>query len=330
MNLRDSAKRKGHITQDYFQNLIDILQTIRSDYQQSREQLETIYTEFKAKEARTLNRLNSAQISLYQTPQQRYESRGNCIKVGFLGRFELFIDNQRVEHWSSAKAKSVCKFLIAQRGKPTSKELLMETLWSGSSPESAGMNLRTAVHTLRRILDSCSPPGQKFPYIQFWEGSYFVNPEVELITDDDAFEQHWTTGRKLEREGEQEAAVSEYAVAEKLYNGDYLEDDRYEEWTFLRREALKDMYLAILGKLAANASRKKDHESCIEFCLKILSKDPCSEDSYRYLMQSYSELGQRNRALHWYSVCEKTITAELDTSPEERTVTLYNKLLNNE
>jgi DNA-binding SARP family transcriptional activator len=61
-----------------------------------------------------------------------------------------------------------------------------------------------------------------------------------------------------------------------------------------------------------------------------LGKDPCREDAYRRLMCCYSRLEQRNRAIGWYRLCEKTIKRELEVSPDRSTFALYQKLLNDE
>ena len=173
-------------------------------------------------------------------------------------------------------------------------------------------------------------PSRGFPYVLFLQGSYLINPDVELWIDIEEFEHHWELGRCLEKEGKLTQAMLEYELAEVLYRGDYLEDEPYEEWTLLRREALKDAYLIILSKLADHSSAVADYESCIIYCQKILARDPCREDAYRRLMRCYYRLGQRNRAARWYEICRETIWTELDTTPDDETVTLYQQLLRGE
>lgn len=186
------------------------------------------------------------------------------------------------------------------------------------------------MHGLRRTLSQLFPEKEGFPYLLFLQGSYLINPEIELWIDVEEFEQHWSLGRRLEREGKSAEVIREFELAEALYRGDYLEDEPYENWTLLRREALKDTYLAILGKLADHSIGAANYESCVIYCQKILAKDPCREDAYRQLMRGYSRLGQRNRALHWYEICRRTIQAELDTTPDHETTALYHQLLRNE
>lgn len=330
MKAQGLAKQGADIAREQSQVTIELLHTVQSDYQRARKQLEEICSTFNERENMAGKQLRIALESARQTKHQHRQSEAMCLRVYCLGSFEVHLGYRQVEHWSSLKAKSVLKYLIAQRRRPVSKDVLMEALWAGCSPGSANSNLKAAVHALRRTLSSLSNEGNGFPYILFLEGNYLISPKVTLLVDDEEFERHWMVGRQLEREGKLAEAVREYTLAEALYRGDYLEDDVYEEWTLLRREALKDTYLAILGKLAEHSVQAADYRSCINYCQKILAKDPCCEEGYRQLMCCYSRLGQRNRALQWYMLCERTIRTELDIPPEPQTVALYHQLLNGE
>lgn len=123
-----------------------------------------------------------------------------------------------------------------------------------------------------------------------------------------------------------DAATEKYRLAQELYRGDYFEDDLYLDWTMLPREALKDTYLAILGKLAQSSFEESDHESCIIFSQKILEKDVCHEEAYRWLIKCYFGLGQYHRAQQWYNVCAGTLKRELDINPDKKTTALFYQL----
>ena len=206
----------------------------------------------------------------------------------------------------------------------------MDALWPECSPQASGNNLKIAIHSLRLTLKDLISEKDRPQSILFKQGSYMINPEINLWTDVEAFEECWMAGRRLEKEGKLTEALREFEKAEALYRGDYLEDEAYEEWTMLRREVLKDTYLIILGKLADHSMRTADYESCIHYSQKILARDNCREDSYRRLMYCYTKLGQRNRALRWYKICCQTNKTELDTDPDNETNELYNRILKDE
>ncbi len=339
-------------------NLIELLQLVQGDYSIAKKQLGEIYQTFSQRETVVNRQLysmlevgsvgigmdkRSAIVQNFSSPtmddrevitspQNPTLHSAMSIRVYCFGKFEVYLWQRKVDHWRSLKAKSLLKFLVAQRGKRIPKDVLMDALWPGYTPEAANNNLKAAMHALRQTLGSfcperetCGKNGSSF--ILFSEGKYAFNPEMELWVDVEQFQHHWLTGQSREKKSEIAQAVSEYIMAEKLYHGDYLEDDFYEDWTLLRREALKDTCLAILSKLADNLFKKADYEGCIIYCQKILAKDSCREDAYRQLMRCYSRLGQRHRALRWYELCAKMIKRELDFAPENQTVDLYRKLL---
>jgi DNA-binding SARP family transcriptional activator len=251
------------------------------------------------------------------------------LEVRCLGRFEVSSEWKHVKRWQSVKAKSVFQYLMTKPREPIIKDLLMEALWPDCDPRAASNNLRAAIHGLRQTLGRLLGK-DSFPYVLFLQGSYRLSPEVELWVDVEEFERHWVAGRRLDKEGRAAEAIREYEQAEVLYRGDYLEDEPYEEWTLLRREALRDIYVIILGKLADHSMKIADYEGCIVYCQKVLAKDPCREDAYRRLMCCYGRLGQRNRALRWYEICRRTIQAELDATPDYETEALHRQLLRNE
>jgi len=339
-----------------YENAVQLLKFIQVDYRRARKQLQDVSLRFSEREAIASKQLHTAldaldlisasrnnEVSVSPGkvfPKQVLRQKSAVpplaarpsvptLEVYCLGSFQIRVNWEKVEYWRSAKAKSLLKYLIGQ-GRPVSKDILMEALWPGCEPSLANNNLKATVRALRQTLSLATDTDDNFTWVLFQDGNYMINLEADLWVDIEQFEYHWHAGRQLEKEGKLADAIKEHEAAEALYKGDYLADDLYEEWTSMRREALKDIYLAILGKLADYSMREADYEGCIVCCQKILTKDSCREDAYRRLMCCHSRLGQRNRAIVWYRLCERTIKSELDISPDSQTVALYQKLLNDE
>lgn len=338
-----------------WQDTIQLLRLVQNDYKGVRKQLEQVNDNLAERETLVSQRLQYAlQVAGgYQTLRLLpYEAgspvgrigktilgeiaqygvlpKSTHLEVRCLGRFEISSAKKQVERWHSVKAKSVFQYLLTKPGQPVVKEVLMEMLWPDCDPRVASNNLKAAIHGLRRTLDDLFESTKSFPCLLFLQGSYMINPEIDLWVDVDEFQQHWALGRRFEKGGKSLEAIREYEKAEVLYRGDYLEDEPYEEWTLLRREALMDIYLLILGRLADHSMKNADYDSCITYSQKILTKDHCREDAYRRLMSCYSRLGQRNRALRWYEICRRTVQTELDATPDHETSALYHQLLKNE
>ena len=348
----DEAHSKTELANQY-ESVIELLKLIQFDYRFAIDQLQDISTLLGQRESRTTNQLrltldalesistpNNGSIYIHLSPGVQNHHAGNegepsthsapSLEVRFLGKFQASINQASINQWHSVKARSLLKYLVIQRGRPISKDVLIEVLWPNGDPYLANNNLKAAARALRQTLSAGYNSDNDLQWILFQDGNYMISDKVKLWLDIDEFEYRWQIGRRLERQGKTNEALSEYQTAEMLYKGDFLEDELYEDWTTLRREALKDIYLAILVKLADFSMQQGDYDGCTSYCRKILDKDICREDAYQRLMCSYSRLGQRSRAISWYRLCEKTIKTELDVNPQQRTVELYHKLLNDE
>jgi DNA-binding SARP family transcriptional activator len=343
------------ISSGQWQSTIKFLTFMRNDYQTARKQLEQLSLQLAEREALVdqciqhtfissqgyhtlcltgdkscapVNRMGSIILGEVTRPPEVPNS--NRIDVRCLGLFEIYSDHSKISRWNSTKAKSVLQYLLIKPRDPTTKDTLIEALWPDCEPRAASNNLKAAVHNLRLTLNNLPVNKHRTPFILFREGSYLINSEINIWIDIEEFQNYWTEGRRLEKKGKITEAIREFERAEILYGGDYLEDEYYEEWTLLRRESIKDTYLIILSKLAEYSIQTADYESCIHYSQKILAKDQCRENTYRMLMYCYANLGQKNRALRWYEICQKTNKSEFGTEPGSATYEMYNKILNDE
>jgi PAS domain S-box-containing protein len=273
--------------------------------------------------------VRSSQGNATQNSQTKNSPAKPRLEIYCFGSLKVFSSTKQIQQWQSLRAKSVFEYLVNKRKSPVSKDVLMEALWPDFSVQTAANNLKTSIHDLRQTLSSLFDDPD-FSCIQFSQGAYNFNSEIDLKIDAEEFERLWTLGKKLEKEGKIEEAIRELEKSEALYQGDYLEDELYQEWTISRRETLKDIFLLLLNKLADYSMSKSDYESCITYCHKILGKDNCREDTYRMLMTSYSRLGQKNNALRWYENCRQTMKNELNVNLAPETVDLYHRLLRGE
>lgn len=252
------------------------------------------------------------------------------LEVHCLGKFRVLVGSKEIIHWRSLKAKSLLKYLLGNIDHSASKDMLMEALWPEYEPITANNNLKVAVLALRKTLEFDHRENGASQLVLFRDGNYIINPRIVLYVDAERFEYQCDAAIRLEREGRKDEAIVEYKSAASLYKGDFLEDNLYDDWALIKREALKDKYLTILCKLADHLMQKADYAGAVIYCEKVLEKDRCREDIYHRLMQCCSRLGQRNRAIEWYRLCEVTIKRELDTDPDPELAELRQKLVRGE
>ena len=337
-----------------WQDTVGLLRLVKNDYEGARKNLELVYETLTEREHIADQRLAQALLLYggYKTLRLMPVGSGTTespigkvilgetipyrmpkmlkLDVHCFARLEVYSGGKKLDYWQSSNAKSLFKLFMSRLREPILKELIVEYLWPECNLKASSNNLKVAVHSLRKILNRFLQQEDSFSSIIFKYGCYQLNPEIEIRTDIEQFEHHWTIGKRFEKEGNLTAAIKEYEITEALYKGDYLEDELYDDRTLIRRETLKDIYLIITGKLADYALDKGEYEESVVYCQKILAKDNCREDAYRRLMRCYSRLGSRNRAMRWYEIACRAAQSGLDTAPDRETVDLYQRLLRNE
>ena len=245
------------------------------------------------------------------------------LAVHCLGPFQTHLDDQLVEEWPNRKGKGIFKFMVTQQPRPVNKEVLMDLFWPNAEPTAARNNLNVAIHGLRQAFANVR---RSWSVVLFRNDCYVINPDLEIWIDYDQFCRHFAAGREFERRGELTLAMDEYRSAESLYGGEFLEEDRYEEWPDPLRQSLKADYLALLERVSGHAFEQQDYDACAALCDKTLSVDPCCEDSHRRLMRCRSRQGLIDFAVRQYQACREALARGLGLEPSQATVELFEQI----
>ena len=215
----------------------------------------------------------------------------------------------------SSRGLAIFKYILVHHTQLIPRDILMDTFWPNSDPESARNSLNVALHSLRQALRSITP----LAVILLESGKYSLNPDLKVWVDVENFERHIKVAKLLEEAGKASGAIREYEAATSLYQGDLLSDDPYEEWPVIEREHLRIAYLDMVDRLSQIYFAQEHYVACIALCQRILQRDSCREDAHRRLMRCYSHQGQTYLALRQYQICVETLQTELDIEPEPAT-----------
>ena len=271
-------------------------------------------------------KVETATSPLAEVPAIVEEEEEQCppaLVIYCLGPFRVYQNDQLITEWNSLKSQAILKYLVMHKGGPIVKDILMDVFWPDVDFKDTRRNLHQAIYSLRQTLRRGVPDLQP---IQFKEDCYLLNPEMGIWLDFAEFEKHVQAGRRLAAAGQLAEAMVEYSIAEGLYQGDFLEDDLYEDWPDLQREHLRSLYLDIADQLSEHYVQQGEYTAAIALCQKILSKDNCYEEAYRRLMQCYLAQGQRHLAVRQYQTCTQALQEELDLTPSEETMALYRRI----
>ena len=174
----------------------------------------------------------------------------------------------------------------------------METLWPDVEPAKAAGRLSVAMSVVRAVLD----PGRR------------EEPDHHLIADRDTVAlDHLTVdvhtflattadAFAAQMAGDSRRATGLFSQAERLYAGDFLAEDPYEDWAVPRREEARATAIAVLFALVEDGLRQQAWDRAIPRLHRILDIDPHDEGAHLKLVAALSEAGRYAEAHRRYIV----------------------------
>lgn len=222
------------------------------------------------------------------------------LAVVTLGRFAVQRDGLPVgpAEWQSRKARDLLKILVARRGRPTPRDVLMESLWPGEAAGPLSNRLSVALSTLRAVLD----PERRRPSDHFVAAiTDAVALRLETVAVDvEAFLAAAAESLQRFRVGDAAGARAGLEAAETSYTGDFLEEELYEDWAAPLREEARAAYLAVVGALAELAEASEDADAAVRYRLRILERDAYDEGAHLGLTRGLSASGRHGEARRAY------------------------------
>ncbi len=247
------------------------------------------------------------------------------LAIRVFGPLEVRVHGRPVPQWASRPSRAVLRILAVHRGRPVSREWLMDQLWPDAPAGAASNSLNVAVHALRRALCSAHPDGARLDYVSCRDGAYELAPGLATWVDVEQFGRHGALGRAARRSGDKGLAVAHFQAATDIYRGPLFEDDG-ADWHLERRLALQESCCDMLEALAGLRLELGEVERGEQACHRLLAIDPCWEGGHRLLMRSLVERGEYGRAVRQYGRCAAVLARELDVAPDRRTKALYEQV----
>ena len=182
------------------------------------------------------------------------------LRVHCLGRFAVYKGEEEIpqERWTSRKARTLFKILVHERDKGfIPKDVLMEHLWPEQHPDTIINRFHVALTSLRKTLEPGLSRGAASSYLIRNGDSYRLDLGKGGWVDVDEFRKHVGESRD---DSDREAWLAHCLEAEKLYRGDFFQEDLYDPWFSNERELLQQEYIAVLRRLMDYFEEKADYE----------------------------------------------------------------------
>lgn len=218
---------------------------------------------------------------------------GPTAQVAVLGTFEVVAADGSSPRWTSRKARELLKILVARRGAPVAREVVMDLLWPDEDPSVLGNRLSVALSTVRRSLD----PGRQHPTNTFVAAD---SGAIRLVTDRvrvdaEAFLDAAEVALEAARADDPEA-VDLLRAARNLRGGPALPDEPYATWADGLRAEVDASSTAVLRCWAELAEDADDHLAASEAFRGLIDLDAYDEGAHRGLVRALRALGAHGQA----------------------------------
>jgi DNA-binding SARP family transcriptional activator len=247
------------------------------------------------------------------------------LDIHLLGAFRVRV-GERVIHasdWRLRKAQNLVKLLGLAPAHRLQRDQVTELLWPELPSDAATNNLHKTVYMARHALQPDLTPAVRSEFIHLEWNALVLASTGGLEVDVEGFERAAALARET-------ADPDAYAAALRLYAGELLPEDRYEDWAVGRRDVLEQQYLALLVEMAAIQERSGQHHAAIEGLSRVVAREPIHEEAHVALMRLYSQIGQRHLALREYRQMRAALQRELDLEPSPISTQLYRAIATGE
>ncbi|GAT65044.1 transcriptional regulator, SARP family [Planomonospora sphaerica] len=221
------------------------------------------------------------------------------------------------------KHRQLLVALLLRANTPVSGGHLTESLWGAAPPPSAEQNLKTYVHTLRKLL---SPDDPRSAPITTHGAGYLITlrpDDLDLLVFQDLVRH----GRRAAREGDPETACRCFEQALGLWRGDALQDAGGSGVLDRAAGHLTEERLSVLEELAELQLHLGRNAEAVSRLRAAAAGHPLRERLQRQLMLGLHLSGDRAGALDAYQRFRKALVTETGLDPGRDVQELHRRIL---
>jgi LuxR family transcriptional regulator, maltose regulon positive regulatory protein len=248
--------------------------------------------------------------------QKDLKDTSPVLSISFLGKFKLYRGDRKIplSSWKSSKALMTLKYLAANRQQGyIHKDVLIELLWPEQDPGKTTSRFNMAMSSLRKTLEPDILPKAASLYIDRKNDRYRLFNDDRINVDIEIFSMLYSKAKKINIK----ESLPHYLEAIRIYKGEFLEEDRYEEWCIDKKNILYSKYIKILRNIISIFEAKKDMDNAIQYSQKLLTANPVDEYIVGKLMVFYADKGLNSRIKETYDTYS-TATRHADVPISEK------------
>jgi predicted ATPase/DNA-binding SARP family transcriptional activator len=229
-------------------------------------------------------------------------------RLELLGGLRAVQRDRVIDRFRTHKNAALLAYLAYHTHRSHPRDELVELLWPECEPAVGRDRLSTALSSLRRQLE---PPGlAAHSVILADRQGVRLNPEA-VSTDVAEFEAALHAAGRAGSEMERAQLLAE---AVEQYGGELL-PGCFEEWVFLERQRLTELYLHAHSRLVRYFEQVGDFARACDYAYRAVAADRLREEGHDDLIRLLVASGQPEQALRQYQELERLLDQELDATP---------------
>lgn len=242
------------------------------------------------------------------------------IEILTFGKLTILRDGQVLEDFVSIKTSLLLVYLAMNPGEHA-REKLASLLWSDTSDEQSLKNLRTVLSSLRQQLPDVVITPRK---------TVAIAEDVDVWVDAVAFDTEYAN--ITSQSGSLLGSLERMMRLAELYNGDFLtgikikQAEAFDEWAYARQQYFFDIHAKLLFSIVELTLQQKKYEIGLQYARKLVVLNPYWETAQRRVMYLLYHTNHGNDALRHYEQFAQMLENELDTTPEQDTIDLYEQI----
>lgn len=264
---------------------------------------------------------SSAFTLLDQAGHGRMLEQVPSLKIYTMGPLRVYRSDQPAESpdWKRNKVKLLLAILLLRRGKPIAKDAVTELFWPEAPPATARANLRATLHGLKRTLEPELEVGASSRFIRADRDTLCLDGLDQIWTDLWEFDDLIGRARAAQRSRRSEEATQLFEAACNLGRGSFLPEPAFADHFQEVRTRVEQAYLNACLEVAVARVEAGDYREAIDAARRALLVDRATEDAYQVLIRAYLALGDRERAMQTYKLCQKHMRRLLGSEPSAHT-----------
>ncbi|MGV9598274.1 BTAD domain-containing putative transcriptional regulator [Streptosporangium sandarakinum] len=240
-----------------------------------------------------------------------------------LGGLEVRSDRGQIIPIPRLKQRQLLVALLLKVNTPASFDYLTDALWGDDPPASAEQNLKTYIHTLRRLL---SPDDPRSAPIETQANTYLVTlgeEDLDLL----GFREHVRQGRRATQDHRAEVAHHHYQRALDLWRGDPFPNARRSRILNDAATDLAEERLAALEEFSEIRIGLGRYVEAVPDLRAAASANPTRERLWGQLMLALHGSGDRAAALHSYERLAKAVMEKTGLEPSPALRDLHRRII---